>query len=134
MGVVQLLSGQRQLASKEGDENQSFQESNDNRGSAEIIQLVVKKAVINQIDSPTAYKRIEAVLVSEGVDFSCSKNHQDWKIVISMVKAMLDRQNNVATSTGSILGDALRALYSSDIEDSLAETNELYGDLLGCLD
>lgn len=130
MGVVQLFGQPEDEDSKAIPVPQA---ANLNSESAEIVELVVNKRIAHGIRPNPVYRQIEAILVSNGVDFSCTKIRSDYKLITYLVQGMLDRSGGVS-SDRSLMLDTLRHIFEYEEPVNVHETQELFGDLLGRLD
>lgn len=130
MGVVHLFG---QKAEKE-NANSVPTPANCNYETGEVVELVVNARIAKGVPAKTVYKQMEALMVSHGVDFSCSKTEKDFKIISYLVQGIFDRQDGVLpVSHRSFLGETLRLVFEGETGTDVDETNELFGDLLGKL-
>lgn len=128
MGVVHLF-GQRKAEDKAASQ---IDAANCNQQSAEVVELVVNAKIAKGVPAKAIYRQMEALMVSEGVDFSCAKTKKDFKIISYLVQGIYDRQEGTAATDRSFLGETLRFVFDSDCEVP-GDTEELFGDLLGQL-
>lgn len=128
MGVVHLF-GQKKADDKSSNQ---IDAANCNQQSAEIVQLVVNAKIAKGVPAKAIYRQMEALMVSEGVDFNCSKTQKDFKIISYLVQGIYDRQEGGKVTNRSVLGETLRFVFDSDCEVP-DDTEELFGDLLGQL-
>lgn len=127
MGVVHLF-GQRKPATESTNEPQTA--ANSNNQSADVVELVVNAKIAKNVPAKQVYRQIEALMVSEGLDFECDKNKSDFKIISYLVQGMYDRQDGTV-SHRSMLGETLRFVFDGEQKADGDDTNELFGDLLG---
>lgn len=132
MGVVHLF-GQRKADPVSLPQNQTPQAANSNNETGSVVELVVNARIAQNVPAKTVYKQMEALLVSQGVDFNCNKTSKDFKIISYLVQGIFDRQDGQVTSQRSFLGETLRLVFEGDSEPNADDTNELFGDLLGKL-
>lgn len=128
MGVVHLF-GQKKV---DEESNSQIDAANCNQQSAEIFQLVANAKIAKGVPAKAIYRQMEALMVSEGVDFNCSKTQKDFKIISYLVQGIYDRQEGGKVTNRSVLGETLRFVFDSDCEVP-DDTEELFGDLLGQL-
>lgn len=128
MGVVHLF-GQRKPASESTSEPQTAA-ANSNNQSADVVELIVNAKIAKNVPAKQVYRQIEALMVSEGLDFKCDKNKSDFKIISYLVQGMYDRQDGTV-SHRSMLGETLRFVFDGEQKANGDDTNELFGDLLG---
>lgn len=132
MGVVHLF-GQRKVE-KESSTNEVPNPANCNRPEGEVVKLITNAKIAKGVPAKTIYKQMEALMASQGVDFTCDKTQKDFKIITYLVQGIYDRQEGTGpVSQRSFLGETLRLVFDDDVRSVPSDTEELFGDLLGKL-
>lgn len=131
MGVVHLF-GQRKPI--ESTDSVAQVGNNDNAETGSVVELVVNQKIAHGVPAKTVYKQLEAMLVSNGVDFTCEKVKADYKIVTYLVQGIMDRGDGISSDRCLMLDTLRHALAYEEPVNTHDDTNELFGDLLGRLD